>query len=180
MIQTARLTLAEWRDDHRDAIAAINADPETMRYFVAPMTRAESDAQVDRQIAMQAARGFCFWALERRSDGVLLGLCGLKPGAPDTPIADDLEIGWRFGRDFWGHGYATEAARAALAHGFVDPAVPRVAAITTTDNLASRRVMERLGMAYADGLDFDHPAVPEGHRTRRHVTYFVSRPDSSR
>ena len=176
MIVTERLTLAAWRDDHRDALAAINADPHVMRHFVAPMTRAESDAQIDRQIEMQATRGFCFWAIERRNDGVLLGLCGLKPGAPDTPIENDLEIGWRFGRDAWGQGYATEAARAALAHGFADPAVPRIAAITTTGNVESRRVMDRLGMTYAEGLDFDHPAVPDGSPVRRHVTYFVARP----
>lgn len=176
MIETERLILAEWRDAHRYAIAAINADPEVMRFFVAPMTRAESDAQVDRQIAAQAEHGFCFWAVERKADGVLLGLAGLKPGAPDTPIAGDIEIGWRLGRHGWGHGFASEAARAALAHGFADPAVRRIAAITTTDNWKSRAVMERIGMAYAPGLDFDHPAVPADSPVLRHVTYFISRP----
>ncbi len=175
MIETERLILAEWRDDHRDAIAAINADPVVMRFFVAPMSRSESDAQIDRQLLAQASHGFCFWAVERKSDGVLLGLAGLKTGAPDTPIADDLEIGWRFGQHAWGHGYASEAARAALAHGFRDPNVARVAAITTTDNLKSRAVMERIGMAYAPGLDFDHPAVPADSPVLRHVTYFIAR-----
>ena len=176
MIETERLILAEWRDDHRDAIAAINADPHVMRFFVAPMTRAESDAQVDRQIASQAANGFCFWAVERKSDGVLLGLVGLKTGAPDTPIADDIEIGWRLGQHGWGQGYASEAARAALDVAFRDPAVQRVAAITTTENWESRRVMERIGMSYAPGLDFDHPAVPKDSPVLRHVTYFINRP----
>ncbi|TRW14114.1 GNAT family N-acetyltransferase [Glacieibacterium frigidum] len=176
MIETERLILAEWRDDHRAPIAAINADPEVMRYFVAPMTRAETDAQVDRQIAAQTEHGFCFWAIERKADGVLMGLAGLKLGAPDTPIARDLEVGWRFGKDFWGHGYASEAARAALAHGFADPAWPRIAAITTTENRASRAVMDRIGMTYAEGLDFDHPAVPRDSPVLRHVTYFIDRP----
>lgn len=176
MIETERLVLAEWRDAHRDAIAAINADPVVMRYFVAPMTRAETDAQVDRQIAAQAEHGFCFWAVERKADGMLLGLAGLKTGAPGTPIADDLEIGWRLGRHGWGQGYASEAARAALAHGFADPQWPRIAAITTTGNLKSRAVMDRIGMSYAPGLDFDHPAVPADSPVLRHVTYFVGRP----
>lgn len=176
MIETERLILACWRDDHRAPIAAINADPEVMRYFVAPMTRAETDAQIDRQIAGQAEHGFCFWAIERKADGVLMGLAGLKLGAPDTPIAHDLEVGWRFGKAFWGEGYASEAARAALAHGFANPAVPRIAAITTTANRASRRVMERIGMTYAEGLDFDHPAVPQNSPVLRHVTYFIDRP----
>ncbi len=176
MIETDRLILAEWQDAHRDAIAMINADPVVMQHFVAPMTRAESDAQVDRQIAAQAEHGFCFWAVERKADGVLLGLAGLKLGAPDTPIADDLEIGWRLGRHGWGFGYASEAARAALEHGFADPKVARIAAITTTANLKSRAVMERIGMSYAPGHDFDHPAVPADSPVLRHVTYFISRP----
>ncbi len=176
MIETERLILAEWRDDHRDAIAAINADREVMHHFVAPMTRTESDAQVDRQIVAQASHGFCFWAVERKADGVLLGLAGLKTGAPGTPIEHDLEIGWRLGRHAWGQGYATEAARAALAHGFADPAVPRIAAITTHDNVKSWAVMERLGMVRDAAADFDHPAVPAGHRVRPHRTYFIARP----
>ena len=176
MIETERLILAEWRDDHRDAIAAINGDPVVMRFFVAPMSRTESDAQVDRQILAQAEHGFCFWAVERKADGVLLGLAGLKTGAPDTPIADDLEIGWRLGRHGWGRGYASEAARAALAQGFADPAVARIAAITTGDNLKSRAVMERIGMVRDPGADFEHPAVPVGNSVRPHVTYFIRRP----
>ncbi len=176
MIETERLILAEWRDDHREAIAAINADPVVMRYFVAPMTRAESDAQVDRQLAAQAEYGFCFWAVERKADGVLLGLAGLKTGAPDTPIADDLEIGWRLGQHGWGQGFASEAARAALRHGFADPAVPRIAAITTASNEKSWRVMERLGMSRDPSADFEHPAVPVGHPVRPHITYFIQRP----
>ncbi|QXQ08025.1 GNAT family N-acetyltransferase [Sphingosinicellaceae bacterium] len=176
MIETERLILAEWRDDHREAIAAINADPVVMRYFVAPMSRAESDAQVDRQLAAQAEHGFCFWAVERKTDGVLLGLAGLKIGAPDTPIADDFEIGWRLGRHGWGQGYATEAALAALGHGFANPAVPRIAAITTASNEKSWRVMERLGMSRDPSADFEHPAVPVGHLVRPHITYFIQRP----
>ena len=176
MIVTERLILAEWRDDHRAAIAAINADPIVMRYFVAPMTRAETDAQVDRQIEAQAREGFCFWAIERRADGVLMGLAGLKTGAPGTPIEHDLEVGWRFGTPFWGHGYASEAARAALAFGFRDPRWQRIAAITATGNLASRRVMARIGMAYAPAHDFNHPAVPTDSPVLRHVTYFIARP----
>jgi RimJ/RimL family protein N-acetyltransferase len=176
VIETERLILAEWRDDHRDAIAAINADPHVMRHFVAPMTRAETDAQIDRQILSQAENGFCFWAVERKADGVLLGLAGLKTGAPGTPIADDIEIGWRLGQHGWGQGYASEAARAALAHGFGDPAVARIAAITTIANRESRAVMDRIGMTYAPGLDFDHPAVPADSAVLRHVTYFIARP----
>ena len=176
MIATDRLILATWRDAHRAPMAAINADVEVMRYFLAPMSAAETDAQIDRQIAAQAELGFCFWAVERRDTGELIGMCGLKTGAPDTPIAADLEIGWRFGRHGWGQGFATEAARAAMAHGFSDARVPRIAAITTLTNVKSWAVMERLGMTRAAALDFDHPAIPVGHPVRAHITYFIDRP----
>ena len=99
----------------------------------------------------------------------------MKTGAPGTPIEHDVEIGWRFDRDFWGKGYASEAARAALAHGLTDPAVPRIGSITVPSNRASWAVMERIGMTRAHDLDFDHPAVPLGHPLRRHVTYFIDR-----
>lgn len=175
MIVTDRLILATWRDEHRAPMAAINADAEVMRFFFSTLTRAESDAQIDRQLAAQAEHGFCFWPVERRDTRELLGICGLKTGAPGTPIEHDLEIGWRLGRHGWGHGFATEAARAALTHGFADPAVPRIAAITTASNAKSWAVMERLGMTRRHDLDFEHPALPPGHPVRPHITYFIDR-----
>ncbi|MGL4543710.1 MAG: GNAT family N-acetyltransferase, partial [Polymorphobacter sp.] len=122
-----------------------------------------------------ALRGYCFWPVVRRRDGVFLGICGLKDGAPDTPIAADVEIGWRFAQHAWGQGYATEAARAALVHGFADPAVKRIAAITTLANRESWRVMERLGMTRDFAADFDHPQVPVGNPVRPHISHFITR-----
>ncbi len=176
MIATERLLLDVWRDDYRAPAAAMNADPAVMHWFPAPLTVAETDAQIDRQIATLAQRGFCFWPVIRRADGVFLGLAGLKDGAPATPIEGSVEIGWRFAAHAWGHGYATEAARAALAHAFADPHVPEVAAITAAGNAPSWRVMERLGMTRDPVGEFDHPSVAVDHHANPHVTYRIARP----
>lgn len=175
MIVTDRLRLPAWDDSHRQPAALMNADPEVMRWFPATMSRAETDAQIDRQIDRLARRGFTFWPVIRRSDEAFLGLAGLKEGAPDTPVEGVIEIGWRFAAHAWGQGYASEAARAALVHGFADPAVVRIGAITAAGNTASWALMERLGMTRDPAGDFAHPLVPPGHRACQHITYFIQR-----
>jgi len=176
MIETERLLIRPWREEDRDPFFAINSDPEVMRHIRPSTTRAESDAGVDRQLAAQAEHGFCFWALERKADGAFLGFCGLRPGVPETPIADDLEIGWRLGRAYWGEGYAKEAAAACIAWAFRVLEAPRVAAITVPANARSWGLMERLGMVRRPDLDFLHPALAEDDPLRPHITYLAERP----
>ena len=85
------------------------------------------------------------------------------------------ELGWRMATDCWGAGYATEAARMTLAWLFANRDDDTAYAITNADNRASRAVMERIGMRYLEGGDFDHPKVPEGDPLRPHVTYCITR-----
>ncbi|MBV8687766.1 MAG: GNAT family N-acetyltransferase [Alphaproteobacteria bacterium] len=176
MIETARLVVRAWRDSDSAPFFRINSDPEVMRHIRPSTTREESDSAIARQRAMQAELGHCFWALERREDGAFLGFCGLRAGVPGTPIADDIEIGWRLGREHWGRGYAREAAAACLAWGFDRLAAPRIVAITVAANIRSWSLMERLGMARRSDLDFLHPALPEGDPLRPHITYVMDRP----
>jgi ribosomal-protein-alanine N-acetyltransferase len=88
-----------------------------------------------------------------------------------------VEIGWRFAVDAWGHGYATEAARAALAWGFDVFGFDEIASWTSVTNVPSQAVMARIGLTHDPADDFDHPALPEGHRLRRHVLYRLRRPE---
>lgn len=176
MIDTERLILRHWRDEDRPVFHAHCSDPEVMRYLGPLMTRAETDAALDRQNGYLESHGYCFWAVERREDGALLGFCGVKPGAPDTPIAQDMEIGWRFAPAYWGKGYAREAAEASLAWAWAHTDAPRVAAITVQDNKASWGLMERIGMSRVLDGDFDHPAVPDGSPLKRHILYRIARP----
>ncbi len=176
MIATDRLILRRWVDADRPAFYAQSGDPLVMTYLGGVQTRAQVDATLDRHAGYFDSHGLGFWAVERRGDGVALGFCGLKPGAPDTPIADALEIGWRFGSNHWGKGYAYEAARATLDWARVNRADDVVWSITAAQNLPSTRLMEKLGMKRCYALDFVHPASAPGSRFAAHVTYSILRP----
>jgi RimJ/RimL family protein N-acetyltransferase len=139
------------------------------------MTFEQTAAVVQRLQDLQARDGHCFWAVERRNDTRLIGWCGLIRGNAG-PVEGKAEIGWRLASDCWGHGYASEAARASLTWAFRNLDDPTVWAITSVGNDRSRAVMERIGMEYVEGGDFDHPAVPQGSPLRRHVLYKVDRP----
>ena len=174
-ITTKRLLLRGWRDADRAPFAALNADPEVMRYLSRQLTRDESDAFIDRIMARWAERGHGLWAVERRADGAFLGFTGLAWHDFEAPFTPTVEIGWRLGREAWGHGYATEAATAALAWGFEVLGLEEVLSWTTVANLRSRRVIERIGMTRDPDDDFEHPQLPPGHPIRPHVLYRISR-----
>ena len=170
MIETARLRVRPWRDSDRAPFAAMGQDAEVMRYLGPPLSHAASDAAVDRMIAAQAAQGFCFWALEQKSDGAFIGFCGLLPATFDAVPANSIEAGWRLRRAAWGQGLASEAARAVLDWGFAN-GIDRIIAFTTVTNLPSQRVMQRIGMVRRADLDFDHPRLVADDPLRPHVVY---------
>lgn len=175
-LRTERLLLRGWTEADRAPFAALNADPQVMAHFPAPLTRAESDILVDRIAAGFAAHGFGLWAVEVRQSGYFVGFVGLAVPRFDAHFTPAVEVGWRLARGAWGSGYATEGARAALAYGFGPGGLEEIVSFTTTTNGASQRVMRRLGMTSDPADDFDHPALPAGHRLRRHVLYRVSAP----
>ncbi|MDG2520810.1 GNAT family N-acetyltransferase [Caulobacter segnis] len=173
MIETERLILRPWTDADREPFAAMCADPEVMRHFPATLNRTESDAVVERMVAHQADHGFSFFALERKADGAFLGFTGMMTLKTENPLQPGVEIGWRLAREAWGAGYASEAALAAIRHGFDTLGLEQIVSFTATENLRSQAVMQRIGMTRRADLDFDHPAVPEGHRLRPHVVYAI-------
>jgi RimJ/RimL family protein N-acetyltransferase len=164
-LRTDRLLLRRWRDADRAPFAALNSDPVVMEHFPAPLTREQSEALVDRIEAHFDEHGYGLWALE--VDGAFVGFTGLVWQTYEASFTPALEVGWRLARSAWGHGYATEAATAALALGL--DRVGSVVSTTAVTNVRSQRVMQRLGMRH-DGA-FDHPRVPEGHPVRPHVLY---------
>lgn len=178
-LHTERLLLRTWRDDDLEPFARMVADPEVMRYFPATQNREEAAALIERVHAHMAEHGFGLWALERRDSGAFIGFTGLGVVgfeaafcAPDRPT---IEIGWRLARAHWGQGFASEAARAALACAFEDLLLPEVVAFTVPANQPSRKVMQRIGMQRDPADDFLHPKLPEGHPLRAHVLYRLSR-----
>jgi ribosomal-protein-alanine N-acetyltransferase len=174
-LTTERLLLREWRESDRAPFAAMNADPEVMRLMTRPLDRAESDAFVDRIRAHWDADGHGLWAVERRDDGSFIGFVGLAEPTFAAAFTPAVEIGWRLARPAWGHGFATEAARAALGWGFEVLGLAEIVSFTTVANTRSRAVMERLGMTHDPAEDFLHPNLPEDHPIRPHVLYRLSR-----
>jgi RimJ/RimL family protein N-acetyltransferase len=174
-LETDRLILRGWRDDDRAPFAAMNADPEVTRYLSRSLTQVESDAFVDRIVEGWAERGYGLWAIERLSDGAFLGFTGLSWQAFESPVTPAVEIGWRLARGAWGQGYATEAALATLRFAFDVLGLPEVASFTSATNVASRRVMDRVGLRRDPAGDFDYPGIAPGHPNRPHVTYRLTR-----
>ncbi|UGS36225.1 GNAT family N-acetyltransferase [Capillimicrobium parvum] len=170
-LRTPRLLLRRWRDEDREPFARMNADPEVMEHFVAPLTRAESDALAGAIEAGFARDGFGLWVVDVVETGTFAGFTGLARPSFDAAFTPAVEVGWRLAREAWGRGYATEAARAAAGYGFGAAGLEEIVSFTAVANARSRAVMERLGMTHDPRDDFDHPLVPEGHRLRRHVLY---------
>jgi RimJ/RimL family protein N-acetyltransferase len=173
-LRTDRLLLRRWRHSDREPFARLNADPVVMRYFVAPLTPAESGVLVDRIEAHWEKHGFGPWAVEIPGVAAFGGFVGLSMPTFEAHFMPAVEIGWRLDRTYWGRGYATEAARAALADGFTRGGLKEVVSFTIPINLPSIRVMEKIGMRRDPIDDFDHPNLPPGHPYRRHVLYRVA------
>jgi len=168
-VSTKRLIMRGWRESDLAPWAAMNADPEVRRYLGPLLTFEQASAWVLNFQDDLDRYGFGFWALEVRASGEFIGFTGLRTMDEDMPFAG-VELGWRLARPAWGHGYATEAARAALAYGFDILGLPEVVAVTMARNLRSRAVMQRIGMTTDPAEDFDDTDVDQGP-LRRHVVY---------
>lgn len=174
VIDTPRLRLRQWRDVDLEPFARMNADARVMEHFPAPLDRAASDAFAGRLRAEIAARGYGLWAVERREQGDFIGFTGLRIPAVPLPIGPCVEVGWRLAAGYWGQGYASEAARAALEHGFRTLGLDEIVSFTALPNVRSQDVMRRIGMMHR-GEVFEHPGVAPGHRLRPHCLYRLSR-----
>src|SRR5262245_13161694 len=172
-IQTERLILRRWTADDLAPFAAMNADPRVMEYFPECLTREESDGMAARIEARFDELGFGLWAVEIPNVVGFAGYVGLTVPRFESHFTPCIEMGWRLASEHWGHGYATEAARAAVTFGFERLELKEIVAFTVPANVRSRRVMEKIGMTRNPADDFDHPRVPEGHLLRHHVLYRI-------
>ena len=145
-----------------------------MQFLGGVLTRDESDAYVARVEVHLAANGFCKWAVETPGVSPFIGAVGLTRVKFDASFTPAVEVAWRLDRRYWGQGYATEAAYAAIEDGFVRVGLTEIVSMTALSNMPSRRVMERLGMT--PSIEFDHPLHPEGSRLRRHILYRLRQP----
>jgi RimJ/RimL family protein N-acetyltransferase len=176
MIETARLILRPPQPDDTAALHAMWSDPRVMADLAPVKSPAESVATIARHEGYRATHGVGFWTTLRRDSGAVIGFCGLKPGAEDTPIAGELEVGWMLAAEHWRQGFAREAATASIAWGWANHDAPRIVAITAAQNVASRALMVRLGMVHDASLDFAHPKFAADDPRRVTVTYAIGRP----
>ena len=183
-LTTPRLVLRPWRDDDVEAFAAMFDDPAVMEFLMpargrmsafADADRAAIDAIVGRVRAHFDRHGFGWWAVELKETGAFIGFIGLSHIQFEAHFTPAVEVGWRLASAYWGQGYATEGARAALEAGFKQLGLDEIVAITVPANTRSCRVMERIGMNRDPADDFDHPRLAEGDPLRRHVLYRIDR-----
>jgi RimJ/RimL family protein N-acetyltransferase len=175
MLTSARLGLRQWRDEDLPAFAALNSDPVVMEYMSKRLSREESDTFAAWIREGIARRGFGLWAIEVFGVSDFIGFTGLSVPSFEAHFTPCVEIGWRLARQFWGFGYATEAARLAMDYGFRSVGLEETVSFTFVGNIRSRKVMERLGMTRSPEDDFDHPRLPEDHPRRPHVLYRMNR-----
>ncbi len=183
ILRTERLLLRRWREADLEPFHRLNNDPRVLDFLPGPLDRGQCEAWVERMEAGFDELGFGLWAVEVEAGPApkdFIGFVGLEVPRLDAHFTPCIEVGWRLDADSWGNGYATEAARAALAHGLGPAGLEEVVSFTVTDNLRSRAVMERIGMTHDPADDFDHPRIPKGHRLERHVLYRARRPEAGR
>jgi RimJ/RimL family protein N-acetyltransferase len=173
-IETERLVLRDWRDGDLPRFLAGTNTPPVMRWLGGVMDETLQQGLLGRVEACRAANGFCFWIVERKRDGEVLGFCGLKRAdAPGSSVTGAMEIGWRLREDAWGQGYAKEAASAALDAAFDRFGAEEVVALTVEGNAASWGLMKRLGMRRREELDYaDTRFEPP---VRDHIVYSIDR-----
>lgn len=170
-LRTERLCLRQWTERDREPFARLNADARVMEYFPATLSTRESDALARAIEGHIEQNGWGLWAVEVPGVTAFAGFTGLSRPRFEAHFTPCIEVGWRLDPAFWGRGYATEGALAALRFGFETLGLDEIVSFTTARNAASRRVMERIGMTHDPVDDFDYPGWPVGHNLRRHVLY---------
>ena len=171
MIKTERLILRQWKESDREPLARMNKDPRVLEFLLGPLTREESDKRAEVYTRHINEHGWGLWAVSVPGVSDFIGWIGLWPIGFTAHFTPAIEVGWRLLPEFWGQGYATEGAKAALQFGFETLKLEEIVSITVPANLRSRRVMEKIGMHRNPEDDFDHPLVEENSPLRRHVLY---------
>jgi ribosomal-protein-alanine N-acetyltransferase len=152
MIETQRLLLRSFSIDDLDAFAALNADPDVMRYIGdgRPQSMEQTQIRLNAVLDHWKQHGFGLFTAIEKSSGEFVGFCGLK--YLDT--SSEIEVGYRLAKKFWGFGLATEAARVSLRYGFETLRLDRIVAVVQPENGASCRVIEKIGLRYVKNARF--------------------------
>ena len=173
-LETDRLLLRQWKVNDFPLFSSLNADPIVMEYFPSTLSEEESNRIARKIQSLIYERGWGFWATEEKVSRNFIGFVGLHTPEPELPFSPCVEVGWRLAKEYWGKGYATEAAKEALKYAFDKLRLEEVYSFTSVDNSRSRAVMERLRMLNMN-QNFEHPKVPKGNALREHVLYKITK-----
>ncbi|WP_039356972.1 GNAT family N-acetyltransferase [Candidatus Protochlamydia amoebophila] len=171
VIKTERLVLRQWCEDDLEPFAKLNADPRVMEWFPSTLSRLESDDLAKRISPKLQEQGWGLWAVSIPDISSFIGFIGLAVPTFNAHFTPAVEVGWRLAYEYWGKGYATEGALAALKYGYEALNLKEIVSFTTVANQRSRHVMEKIGMHHDPKGDFDHPKLPKDHLLKKHVLY---------
>ena len=178
MIETERLYLRQWQASDFTPFAEMNANPEVMEYFPKLLTTSMSNIIAKKCQTLIEDNGWGFWAVSRKDSSDksddFIGMVGLNEVHADMPFAPAVEIAWRLHSEYWGQGYATEAAHAALRYAFEVLELSDVVAFTAVINKRSQKLMQRIGMTDTQ-QDFYHPMLNAKHPLAEHALYKITR-----
>jgi 3-dehydroquinate dehydratase/shikimate dehydrogenase len=171
MLETNRLILRKWQEADFAPFAKMNADSTVMEFFPSTLSRTESDELANKFIKHFEQNGFGLFAATLKDSGEFIGFVGLNIPSFDAHFTPCVEIGWRLAKAQWNKGYATEGALAVIDYGFGELGLEEIVSFTYEGNMASQRVMEKIGMTHDKKDDFAHPKLDKGHRLSKHVLY---------
>jgi RimJ/RimL family protein N-acetyltransferase len=171
---TSRLKLRRWQESDLPPFAKLNESAEVMRHFPNVLTAEESNAMVGKITKHFAEHELGLWAVELLGSCEFIGFVGLQRPGIKTLFTPCVEVGWRLQSDFWGNGYAVEAARTAMKDGFTRLELSEIVSMTSLLNTPSIRVMQKLGMVRDTSEDFDHPNIKSDNKLCRHLLYRLS------
>lgn len=172
ILETERLSLRTWKQDDLSNLLTLCSDPEVMRYFPTTLDEKETKAFLKRLMDMYDKHGYTYFAAERKDTGAFVGFIGLAYQDYTSPCTPNVDIGWRLLPSSWGKGFATEGAKACLAYGFREKKLDTIVSVCSTINVASERVMQRIGMT-KEGA-FKHPML-EGYAELQECVWYFKR-----
>ena len=174
MIETNRLILRTWNANDLQPMLAINQDPKVMEYFPSIQDLEMTKNFIDKVTAHFENHGYSLYATVRKDTNEFIGFIGLLITDFESHFTPATEIGWRLSSNHWGHGLATEGAKAVLDYAFRELNIPEIVSFTAAGNSKSIRVMQKIGLQHNERGDFDHPKLDDTSPLKRHVLYRLS------
>ena len=171
IISTERLGLRRWNDSDIEPFSKMNQDAEVMKYFPKLLTDEESFAMMQRIKQHFKKNNFGLFAVENKLTEQFIGFTGFNIPAFESFFTPCVEIGWRYKKEVWGNGFATEAANGCLKYGFEDLKFDKIVSFTSRLNINSEKLMRRIGMTYV--TEFEHPNIEKENILCLHVLYQI-------